>query len=150
MTEDRLVMVGSVTARSVCPPSHAPHASTGGSAEGIRLVAADGSDITRFWERLVSYALDGRQFGMSYKEAGVRKPVVGVSQAVDRCVSSAFSSRGSYMMARLVRSTSHCRCHWCTRAMYYICRCTASLEAMGTAWSCLGGARRSSQQADLQ
>ncbi|CAK0818942.1 unnamed protein product, partial [Prorocentrum cordatum] len=94
------VMVDSGAARSVCPPSHGAHETLRDLSERIRLVGASGDDIPCHGERFVTYAKDGHKIGVDYKVADVKRPVLGVSQAVDKGTSWVFTPSGSYMIPK--------------------------------------------------
>ena len=97
---DRLVMIDTGAARSVCPPEHGAHAGIRPSSEQIQLVGASGDDITCHGERFVTHKKGWRSLGVDYKVADVRKPVLGVSQSVDKGTSWIFSPHGCYMIPR--------------------------------------------------
>jgi hypothetical protein len=101
--DDNLVMVDSGAARSVCPPNHAAEAGTTACSESVRLVAADGASIPCRGERFVTYMQGDKSTGVHYKVADVKKPVLGVSQAIDRGASFVFSSDGCFMIQRSIR-----------------------------------------------
>ncbi|CAK0906965.1 unnamed protein product, partial [Prorocentrum cordatum] len=94
------VMVDSGAARSVCPPSHGAHETLRDLSERIRLVGASGDDIPCHGERFVTYAKGGHKIGVDYKVADVKRPVLGVSQAVDKGTSWVFTPSGSYMIPK--------------------------------------------------
>ncbi|CAK0858488.1 unnamed protein product [Prorocentrum cordatum] len=94
------VMVDSGAARSVCPPSHGAHETLRDLSERIRLVGASGDDIPCHGERFVTYTKDGHKIGVDYKVADVKRPVLGVSQAVDKGTSWVFTPSGSYMIPK--------------------------------------------------
>ncbi|CAK0873076.1 unnamed protein product [Prorocentrum cordatum] len=94
------VMVDSGAARSVCPPSHGAHETLRDLSEHIRLVGASGDDIPCHGERFVTYAKGGHKIGVDYKVADVKRPVLGVSQAVDKGTSWVFTPSGSYMIPK--------------------------------------------------
>ncbi|CAK0847732.1 unnamed protein product [Prorocentrum cordatum] len=94
------VMVDSGAARSVCPPSHGAHETLRDLSERIRLVGASGDDIPCHGERFVTYTKGGHKIGVDYKVADVKRPVLGVSQAVDKGTSWVFTPSGSYMIPK--------------------------------------------------
>ena len=87
-------MIDSGAARSVCPEAYAKHVPMDKITDGVSLVGANGSAIETFGRRRVGYrSTDGRGFSVDYTVAKVRRPVVSVSQAVDRGMSWVFSLR---------------------------------------------------------
>ena len=93
------MMIDSGAARSVCPESYAKHVILSKCNDGISLVGANGGVIETYGKRRVGYRLkDGRGFSVDYTVAKVRRPVVSVSQAVDRGMSWVFSPAGSFMV----------------------------------------------------
>jgi hypothetical protein len=94
-----LLMIDSGAARSVCPEAYAKHVPLAKYNDGISLVGANGGVIETYGKRRVGYRLkDGRGFSVDYTVAKVRRPVVSVSQAVDRGMSWVFSPAGSFMV----------------------------------------------------
>ncbi len=83
-----LLMIDAGAAHSVCPEAYAKHVILSKSNDGISLVGANGGVIETYGKRRVGYRLkDGRGFSVDYTAAKVRRPVVSVSQAVDRGMS---------------------------------------------------------------